>query len=90
MTEARVFEFEMSPRENRYGDPVGMRIRIEVGDGADLVITGNSTGVSEGKSYTGILKLRRAGLPVEEGGDECWVNGVWVNPCPSDEGPGDG
>jgi hypothetical protein len=91
MEEARVFEFEASPHENRYGDRVGMKIKIEVGDDADLIITGTSTGVSEGKLYRGILTLRKVGrgpIITEEGGDECWINGVWVSPCPSDEGMG--
>jgi subtilisin family serine protease len=93
MSEARVFEFETSPRGNRYGDPVGMKIRIEVGESAGLVITGTSTGDSEGKRYRGILTLRKTGggpISGEEGGDECWVNGVWVSPCPSGEDPGGG
>jgi hypothetical protein len=32
--------------------------------------------------------LRKA-ISGYEGGDECWVNGVWVSPCPSDEPEGD-
>ena len=90
MSATQVCEFEISPRENRFGEPVGMRIRIELGDDADLIITGTSTGVDDGKSYRGTLTLRRAGRALAsrlEGGDECWVNGVWVIPCPpaSDE-----
>jgi len=93
MSEASVFEFETNPRGNRYGDPVGMKIRIEIGESADLVITGTSTGASEGKSYRGTLTLRKTGggaLSIEEGGDECWVNGVWVSPCPTPDGGGGG
>lgn len=87
MSATRVLEFETSPQENRFGEPVGMRIRIELGDDADLIITGMSTGAYEGKSYTGTLTLRktRALIDGKEGGDECWVNGVWVIPCPSAE-----
>ncbi len=85
MSATRVFEFETSPQENRFGEPVGMRIRIELDDDADLTITGTSTGAYKEKSYTGTLTLRKAGAPIDraEGGDECWVNGVWVSPCPS-------
>jgi subtilisin family serine protease len=93
MSEARVFEFETGPRGNRYGDPVGMKVRIEVGESADLVITGTSTGDAEGKRYRGTLTLRKMGggpISGEEGGDECWVNGVWVSPCPSEGGSGGG
>jgi len=86
MTETQVFEFETSPQENRDGEPVGMRIRIEVGDDAELVITATSTGASGEKSYVGTLTLRKATsgsvITGEEGGDECWVNGVWRSPCP--------
>lgn len=85
MTEPKVFEFEMSPQENRDGELVGMRIRIEVNDNADLLITGTSTEASEVKTYMGTLTLRKAGGPIinaPEGGDECWVNGVWISPCP--------
>jgi subtilisin family serine protease len=86
MAEAKVFEFETSPRENRDGAPVGMRIRIEVGE-ANLAITGTSTGASDGDNYVGTLTLRKvkAGPIVigQEGGDECWVNGVWKVPCPA-------
>lgn len=84
MSATRVFEFETSPQENRFGEPVGMKIRIESG-GPDLVITGTATGAQEGKSYVGTLTLRGAfgGL---EGGDECWINGMWVSPCPSGAG----
>ncbi|HEY9283403.1 MAG TPA: S8 family peptidase [Pyrinomonadaceae bacterium] len=86
MSATRVLEFETVPQENRFGEPVGMRIRIELGDDADLIITGTSTGANEGKSYRGTLMLRKAlaGSLIGgcEGGDECWVNGVWVSPCP--------
>jgi hypothetical protein len=87
MAETQVLEFETSPQENLSGNPVGMKIRIEVGDGPDLLITGTSTGASEGMSYEGTLTLRKAGIvPLigkHEGGDECWINGVWVSPCPT-------
>lgn len=82
MTATRVLEFETSLRENRYGEPAGMRIIIELGDDADLTITGTSTGACDGESYLGTLMLRKA-ISRQEGGDECWVNGVWVSPCPS-------
>ena len=86
MAETQVFEFETIPQENRNGELVGMRIRIEVSDN-DLLVTGTSTGASEVKSYMGTLTLRKAGRgPISvsaEGGDECWVNGVWVSPCPT-------
>lgn len=86
MSATQVIEFETSPQENRFGEPVGMKIRIELG--GDLVITGTPTGEYEGGSYTGSLTLKRAfsGL---EGGDECWINGRWVSPCPSGAGEGD-
>lgn len=93
MSATRVFEFETSPQENRFGEPVGMRIRIELGDDADLIITGTSTGAYEEKSYKGTLMLRKAteGVVIDgcEGGDECWVNGVWVSPCPTGEAEAD-
>lgn len=87
MTETQVVEFETSPQEDLSGELVGMRIKIEVSDSADLLITGTSTGASEVKSYVGTLTLREAGggqiIATPEGGDECWVNGVWMSPCPS-------
>lgn len=82
MSATRVLEFETSSRENRYGEPAGMRVRIELGNGAELTITGTSTGAYSGESYMGTLMLRKA-ISGHEGGDECWVNGVWVVPCPS-------
>ena len=87
MSATQVLEFESSFRENRYGEPAGMRIRIELGDNADLIITGTSTGAYDGQSYIGTLMLRKAisGYEGYEGGDECWVNGVWVSPCPTKE-----
>jgi hypothetical protein len=88
MSETRVLEFETSSRENRHGAPAGMRIRIELGDNSDLTITGTSTGAYEGESYKGTLMLRKA-ISGYEGGDECWVNGVWVSPCPANEPDGD-
>ena len=84
MSATQVLEFETSFRENRYGEPAGMRIRIELGDNADLTITGTSTGAYDGESYMGTLMLRKA-ISGYEGGDECWVNGVWVSPCPTNE-----
>jgi hypothetical protein len=87
MVKTQVFEFEMRPQENRYGESVGMRVRIEVDEGSELIITGIPTGAAAGGSYEGTLTLRRkrGGLPVTgEGGDECWVNGVWRSPCPTD------
>src|SRR5215216_4512432 len=88
MSATQVLEFETSFRENRYGEPAGMRIRIELDDNADLTITGTSTGAYEGQSYMGTLMLRKA-ISGYEGGDECWVNGVWVSPCPSNKTEGD-
>ncbi len=87
MSATQVFEFETSPQENRFGEPVGMKIRIELGVGG-LVITGTSTGAYEGKSYVGTLTLRKP-FSTTEGGDECWINGMWVSPCPSGAGAGD-
>ncbi len=88
MSATQVLEFETSFRDNRDGQPAGMRVRIELGDDADLVITGTSTGAYDGESYMGTLMLRK-GMSGYEGGDECWVNGVWVSPCPSNEPEGD-
>ena len=88
MSATQVLEFETSFQENRYGEPAGMRVRIELGDDADLTITGTSTGAYDGESYMGTLTLRK-GMSGYEGGDECWVNGVWVSPCPSNEPEGD-
>jgi hypothetical protein len=88
MSATRVLEFETSFRENRYGEAAGMRIRIELGEDADLTITGISTGAYDGESYMGTLMLRKA-ISGYEGGDECWVNGVWVSPCPANEPDGD-
>lgn len=88
MSATQVLEFETGFRENRYGEPAGMKIRIELGDNADLTITGTSTGAYDGQSYMGTLMLRKA-MSGYEGGDECWVNGVWVTPCPSNETEGD-
>lgn len=88
MLTTRVLEFETSFRENRYGAPAGMKIKIELGDDADLTITGTSTGAYGGESYLGTLMLRKA-ISGYEGGDECWVNGVWVSPCPASEAGGD-
>jgi subtilisin family serine protease len=84
MLTTQVLEFETSFRENRYGEPAGMKIRIELGDDADLTITGTSTGAYDGQSYMGTLMLRKA-ISGYEGGDECWINGVWVSPCPGKE-----
>jgi subtilisin family serine protease len=84
MSATQVLEFETSFRENRYGEPAGMRVRIELGDDAGLTITGTSTGAYDGESYMGTLMLRKA-MSGYEGGDECWVNGVWVSPCPTKE-----
>ena len=84
MSATEVLEFETSFRENRYGEPAGMRIRIELGDDADLKITGTSTGAYDGESYIGSLTLKKAMSGYEyEGGDECWINGQWVSPCPT-------
>jgi subtilisin family serine protease len=88
MSVPQVLEFETKSRENRYGEPAGMRVRIEVGKDADLTITGTSTGAYDGESYMGTLMFRKA-ISGYEGGDECWVNGVWVSPCPGDEPEGD-
>jgi hypothetical protein len=88
MSATQVLEFETSYRENRYGEPAGMKIRIELGDDSGLTITGTSTGAYNGESYKGSLMLRKA-ISGYEGGDECWINGVWVNPCPAQEPDGD-
>ena len=87
MTDTQIFEFELGP-QNRNGALVGMRIKIKIGDHGDLVITGTATGTSEEENYVGTLTLRKVGRgPIDigmEGGDECWINGVWVSPCPSE------
>jgi subtilisin family serine protease len=89
MAETQVIEFETAPKEDRNGELVGMRIKIEVSDDADLLITATSVGDSAGKNYAGMLTLRKVkGGPIidgSEGGDECWINGVWMSPCPSAE-----
>jgi hypothetical protein len=86
MLTTKVIEFETIPQENRFGELIGMRIRVELGNDSNLIITGTSTGANEGKNYMGILTLRTANSGAmpgsQEGGDECWVNGVWVTPCP--------
>lgn len=87
MSATQVFEFETSQQENRFGELVGVKIRIELG-GDGLVITGTSTGAYEGRSYEGTLTLRRP-FSTTEGGDECWINGRWVSPCHSGAGEGD-
>ena len=88
MSETQVLEFETESRKNRYGEPAGMRVRIELGNDADLTITGTSTGAYDGDYYMGSLTFRKA-TSGYEGGDECWVNGVWVSPCPGGDREGD-
>jgi subtilisin family serine protease len=88
MSATQVLEFETGLRVNRDGEPAGMRIKIELSDNADLTITGTSTGAYDGHSFMGTLTLRKA-MNRYEGGDECWVNGVWVSPCPSNEPEGE-
>jgi subtilisin family serine protease len=90
MSATQVLEFETSLRENQFGAPAGMRIRIELGDDADLKITGTSTGAYDGQCYVGSLTLKKAmSGRGYEGGDECWINGVWVSPCPTRDRDGD-
>jgi len=87
MLATKVIEFETIPQENSFGDLVGMKVRVELGSGSNLIITGTSVGANGGKNYMGVLTLRKANsgamLGTQEGGDECWVNGVWVSPCPA-------
>jgi hypothetical protein len=82
MSATRVLEFETHQGKNRYGEPAGMKVRIEVGDDTDFTIIGTSTGAYDGESYLGTLTFRKA-INGYEGGDECWINGVWVSPCPT-------
>ena len=93
MLATKVIEFETSPKENRYGELVGMKIRVELDNDSNLSITGTSTSADGAKNYMGILTLRKANSEEmtgsQEGGDECWVNGVWVTPCPSASGGSD-
>ena len=91
MSATQVLEFETSFRANRFGEPAGMRIKIELGDDADLKITGTSTGAYDGESYIGSLTLTKeiTGYGYE-GGDECWINGQWVVPCPTKDRDVDG
>lgn len=85
------FEFEMKPQENSEGKPAGMLVRIEVKDGNTLAITGKSGA----DAYEGLLVFKKISKeakrsefaelldnPPAPGGDECYVNGRWVNPCP--------
>jgi hypothetical protein len=84
------FEFEMKPKENSEGKLAGMAVRIEVNDGDSLTIKGRSgADAYDGllvlkKVKAGVMKSESADLldPAPPGGDECYVNGRWVNPCP--------
>jgi len=86
------FDFEMNPQP-RGNSTAGMRIQIEVKNGNSVEITGSSNG----EEFEGILALTQkqpgterlestgsygGGTKKLEGGDECYINGVWYNPCP--------
>lgn len=92
MREQQVFKFDFKAQPKADGTLAGMSVRIEV-TGDDAIVI---TGVCDGETYVGTLILQKkqaaAGTTVQSppeemkasplGGDECWVSGVWVNPCP--------
>jgi subtilisin family serine protease len=93
MENRTVFEFDMRPDTKPDGTLAGMRVRIELSDGRITI-----TGKSEGEAYEGLIVLRKSDeiagnrkfaefRKVEsnqkvDGGDECYINGHWYNPCP--------
>jgi subtilisin family serine protease len=95
MENKSAFEFEMKPQQKPSGELAGMAVRIEVDNGDTFVINGTS----DGKRYEGTLILRRkkdedsnaldanmidSSAPiVPPGGDECYINGKWYSPCPT-------
>lgn len=93
MNNLTVFEFQMNPqpKPKPSADSAGMAIRIAVGNGENIIVTG----VSDGEQYEGQLVLRKKGskgaksVPAnnlgenaDPGGDECYMDGRWYNPCP--------
>lgn len=69
-----------------------MRVRIEIGADNSLKITG----FANGQDFNGFLVFQKES-PIEsfndrirlelDSTDECWINGVWYNPCPEDPPP---
>ena len=90
------FEFEMDPQEMSDRTLAGMHIRIEVSNGQDLAISGTSGA----DNYEGLLVFKKRDMtskesefaallqpPHPDGGDQCYINGVWYDPCPIDNPP---
>ncbi|HEV2860548.1 MAG TPA: S8 family peptidase [Pyrinomonadaceae bacterium] len=86
MTKTQVVEFETNPRADRYDELAGVKIRFGADGDAALLITTAPTGDPAANIHTETLTLTELGvsslLNEKAGGDECWVNGVWVTPCP--------
>lgn len=80
MANNRVYEFETEPQPRPKSGPAGMSIRIEVKEDSTVVVRGTSGG----EEYEGTLILRKKDMGVDGtlGGDECYINGKWYNPCP--------
>ena len=51
-----------------------MILAVAVGSGTSQSIESNSTSCPPGR----VCKI----------GNNCWINGVWYNPCPEDSEPG--
>ncbi len=91
MDNQTAFEFEMKPAPKKNGAMAGMAVRIQIMNGDSMVIKGTS----DGEYYEGTLVLRKKlegasgsdpSALETDGGDECFINGVWYSPCPV--GPG--
>lgn len=82
------FDFEMNPQP-RGTSKAGMRVQIVVESGDSVAITGSSDG-EEFQGFLVFTKKQRStespegarGLESLAGGDECYINGKWYNPCP--------
>lgn len=88
MNNKTVFEFEISPQPKPDGSLAGMAVRIEVTNNETIKVTG----VSDGEDYEGFMQMRKKGNKPKEGeklnpqplgGDQCWIDGKWFDPCPT-------
>jgi hypothetical protein len=74
-------EFEINP-QSVSGTTSGVKVRIEI-NGDSVAVSG----FANGQDFDGVLLLQKNNEPADRAfanTDECWINGKWYNPCPTD------
>ena len=78
-------EFEMNPQAQGAATS-GVKVRFEIGNDNSVVVSGSANG----RQFDAILPLQKRNEQIDSEfarTEECWINGKWYNPCPTELPP---